>query len=93
MGAEPFTEERVMNCEPWTAEKYIEEARREPERLAFWQKYYPDDIVKASQAVCDNPPRFDDYWAKEFPLRSWPKKRALIEGSPRPQTHNSASAT
>jgi hypothetical protein len=77
-----------MNNKTWSDAKYIKEARREPDRLVFWQRYYPDDILEASKCVCENPPRFDNSWAQEFPLRSWLKKRALIGRSPRPQSPN-----
>lgn len=50
----------------WSDEKYLEEAKREPERLVFWRKYNRTEL-EASKSVCDNPPRFDKQFARIFP--------------------------
>lgn len=50
----------------WTDEKYIQEAKKEPDRLSFWRRYTKTEL-EASKEVCNNPPQFDNAFRKEFP--------------------------
>ncbi|RPH88522.1 MAG: hypothetical protein EHM66_00505 [Deltaproteobacteria bacterium] len=58
----------------WSDERYVSMAKREPDRLAFWLQYFPDEL-EASQCVCDNPPSFDDYWRREMGTPEQLRKR------------------
>jgi hypothetical protein len=68
---------RKMSRE-WSDKKYLREARREPERLAFWLPY-SRDILDASKSVCDNPPSLDMQFREVFPNPARYKKERAQE--------------